>query len=163
MCCELLGGSVEPLATASGCGLLLAGLLLASHGLLLALAGTGVGLRPLTVHGQAPAVPDPLIAADLDLAPDVRLDFPAQVALDAVGRVDPVAQANQILFGQLVHPGVRADPGRLKRLSGPGPADAVNVSERDLHPLIAGEINADEACHVRAVLLRLLGGPPRRS
>src|SRR6201996_2931354 len=84
---------------ASGCGLLLAGLLLAGHGLLLALAGAGVGLRPLTMHGQSPTVPDPLVAADLDLASDIGLDFAAQVALDAVGRVDPVAQANQVLFG----------------------------------------------------------------
>src|ERR1700760_1055496 len=136
---------------ASGYGLLLAGLLLAGHSLLLALAGARVGLRPLTVHGQSPAVPDSLVAADLDLAPDVGLDFASQVALDAVGRVDPVTPANQVLLGQLVHTGVGADPGGLQRLVGPGTADAINVGERDLHPLIAGKVDADKSCHLRAV------------
>src|ERR1700754_1113970 len=39
-------------------GLLPTGLLLAGDGLLLALAGTRVRLRPLAVHRQPPAVPD---------------------------------------------------------------------------------------------------------
>src|ERR1035438_5289550 len=82
--------------------LLLAGLLLAGHGLLLALAGARVGLRPLTVHGQPPAVPDPLVAANLDLAPDVGLDLTAQVTLDPVGRIDPVPEADQVVFAELV-------------------------------------------------------------
>ena len=39
-----------------------------------------------------------------------------------------------------------------------GPADAVDVGERDLHPLVAGEIDADETCHAVAFSLLVRGG-----
>src|SRR5215469_4815545 len=77
-------------APAARSGLLLAGLLLASHCLLLALAGACVGLRPLTVHRKAATMTDALVAADLNLAADVGLHLPAQVALDLVVGLDPV-------------------------------------------------------------------------
>src|SRR5579875_2502484 len=67
-----------------GCGdrLLAGGLLLAGDGLLRALARAGVRLRPLAVDRKVPAVTQALVAADLDLATDVRLDLAAQVTLD---------------------------------------------------------------------------------
>src|SRR5271169_1005156 len=99
-----------------GSGLLLSGLLLAGHRLLLALAGARVGLRPLPVHGEPAAVADALVAADLDLPPDVGLDLTAQVTFDLVGRVNPVAEPDQVLVAQVVDPGVAADPGGLQRL-----------------------------------------------
>jgi hypothetical protein len=83
-------------------------------------------------------VADPLVAADLDLAPDVGLDLAAQVTFDLVGRVDPVAELHQLLVGEVADPGVPADAGTLERLQRPGAADAVDVGERDLEPLIAG-------------------------
>src|SRR5271165_6477747 len=97
-------------------GLLLPGLLLAGDGLLLALAGTRVGLRPLPVHREPAAMADALVAADLDLAPDVSLDLAAQVTFDLIGGVDPVAEPDQLLVAQVVNPGVAADPGGLQRL-----------------------------------------------
>src|SRR5439155_26863612 len=50
-----------------------------------------------------------------------------------------------------------------QRFGRAGAADAEDVGERDLHPLVAGEIDADEACHVRAYSLVVRGGlsPPR--
>src|SRR5580692_865678 len=138
-----------------GSGLLLSGLLLAGHRLLLALAGARVGLRPLPVHREPAAMADSLVAADLDLTPDVGLDLAAQVTFDLVGGVDPVAEPDQLLVGQVVHPGIAADPGGLQRLQGPGMADAVDIGERDLEPLVAGEVNARKPSHGRAVLLRL--------
>src|SRR4051812_12037553 len=47
-------------------GLLLAGLLLAGNGALRTLTGTRVGLRTLTTHRKATAVPQTLVAPDLD-------------------------------------------------------------------------------------------------
>src|ERR1700722_7689993 len=134
---------------------LLPGLLPTGYRLLLALAGARVGLRPLPVHGQPAAVADALVAADLDLAPDVGLDLAAQVALDLVAGVDPVTELKQLLVGQAADPGVAADTRGVQRLQRPGAADAVDVGERDLEPLIAGQVNARKPGHVRAVLLRL--------
>src|SRR5262249_41847275 len=68
---------IDPRCWLTRRGLLLPGLLLAGHRLLLALAGARVGLRPLPAHGEPAAVADPLVAADLDLAPDVGLDLAA--------------------------------------------------------------------------------------
>src|SRR6266700_7509098 len=136
-------------------GLLLPGLLLAGHRLLLALAGTRVGLRPLPVHREPAAVANPLVAADLDLAPDVGLDLAAQVTFDLVGRVDPVAELHQLFVAEAVDPGVAADAGCLQRLQRPRAADAIDIGERDLDPLIAGQVHSRKPGHVRAVLLRL--------
>src|ERR1044071_4145847 len=83
--------------------LLLARLLLAGHGLLLALAGPRVRLRPLTVDRQALAVPDALVTADLDLAPDVGLNFATEVTLDLVVRLDVVTHGHELGVGELVH------------------------------------------------------------
>src|SRR5205823_3532261 len=91
-----------------GRGLLL-GLLLAGHGLLRALAGAGVGLGALPVYRQAAAVPQTLVAADLDLATDVGRDLATQVTLDAVVGVDVVAQPDQVLITQVPGSQVRAD------------------------------------------------------
>src|ERR1700683_62909 len=128
-------------------GLLLPGLLLAGHGLLLALAGAGIGLRALAVHGQPTAVPDALVAPDLDLAPDVGLHLAAQVTFDLVVGVDPVPEPDEIVVAEVVDPGVAADLGGLECLQGPGAADSVNVCEGDLEPLVTREVDADEACH----------------
>src|SRR5271169_822645 len=138
-----------------GSGLLLSGLLLAGHRLLLALTGARVGLRPLPVHREPAAMADSLVAADLDLAPDVGLDLAAQVTFDLVGRVDPVAELHQLVVGEVVDPGVPADAGCLQRLQSPRAADAVDIGERDLEPLIAGEVHSRKPSHARAVLLRL--------
>src|ERR1700678_3473229 len=138
-----------------GSGLLLPGLLLAGHRLLLTLAGTRVGLGPLPVHREPAAMADSLVAADLDLPPDVGLDLAAQVTFDLVGGVDPVTELHQVFVGKAVDPGVSADAGRLERLQRPGAADAVDIGERDLEPLIAGEVYSRKPGHVRAVLLRL--------
>src|SRR5690606_11304906 len=128
-------------------GLLLAGLLLAGHGLLLALAGARVRLRALAVDGQALAVPDALVAANLDLATDVGLDLAAQVTLDLEVRLDVVTHRDELLVGELVHTQVGAHTGRLEDLLGAGAADAVDVGESDLQPLVAGEVDANQASH----------------
>src|SRR5215469_4237243 len=97
-------------------GLLLADLLLAGDCLWLALAGTCVRLGALAVHRQATAVPDALVAADLDLPPDVRLNLAPQVTFDLVVRLDPVPQPDELVVADRVNAGVAADSGRAQRL-----------------------------------------------
>src|SRR6202453_5091478 len=121
-----------------GSGLLLPGLLLAGHRLLLTLAGTRVGLGPLPVHRKPAAMADPLVAADLDLPPDVGLDLAAQVTFDLVGGVDPVPEPHQLFLAEAADPGVPADAGGLQGLQRPRAADAGDIGARNLKPLIAG-------------------------
>src|SRR5919202_1792030 len=132
--------------------LLLAGLLLAGDRALGTLAGARVGTRALAAHGQATAVADALVAARLHLAPDVRGDLAAQVALDLEVGLDVVTEVDDLLVREVTGPLARVDVGRGQRLQGAGAADAEDVRERDLHPLVAGEVYADETCHVGVLL-----------
>lgn len=93
-----------------------------------------------------------LVAGDLHLAADVGLHLTPEVALDLVVGVDPVAQLDQLVLGELVHPGARRDPGVLQGLVGASTADPVNVGECDLHPLLAGEVDAGNTCHMGELL-----------
>src|SRR3954454_11198478 len=129
-------------------GLLLAGLLLAGDGLARALARARVGAGALTVDGQPTAVTQALVAADLHLAADVGGHLAAQVTLDAEVLVDVVAQLQQVLVAEVLDAQVRADARRGQGLLGVRLADAVDVGERDLHPLLAGQVDAGQSCHV---------------
>src|ERR1700683_3932700 len=124
-------------------GLLLADLLLAGHGLGLALTGACVGLSALAVHRQPTTVPDALVAADLDLPPDVGLHLAAEVTFDLVVRFDPVSQLNKLVIGNLVDSSVSADPRTAQGLDRTGTADAVNIGEGDFQPLVTREVDAD--------------------
>src|SRR5262249_9477055 len=113
-------------------------------------------LRPLAVHRQPPAVPDALVAADLDLAADIGLDLAAGGAFDLGVGGDPVAPLQPGLFGGVVEPGVPAHAGGGEGLKRAGAADPVDVGKRDLKPLVARQVNAGKSGHVRAVLLRVV-------
>src|SRR5687767_8241804 len=127
-------------------------LLLAGDGALGTLAGARVGLGALTADREAHAVAATLVAADLDLATDVRLDLATEVTLDLEVRFDLVAELDQLLVAERVDSRVRVDPGRGEQLLGAGTADAVDVGESDLDALVAREVDTNEACHVAVSL-----------
>src|SRR4051795_4521961 len=131
-------------------------LLLAGHGPLGTLAGARVGLGALTADREALAVAATLVAADLDLAPDVGLDLATEVTLDLdlVVALDRVAELDQLLVAELVHPHVGAHSGLGQELVGAGTADAVDVGECHLDALVAREVDTNEACHSGDSLLR---------
>src|SRR5439155_1631127 len=64
--------------------LLLRDLLLAGDRLLRALAGPGVRVGPLAADRERPAVPDALVATDLDLALDVLGNLATEVPLTSI-------------------------------------------------------------------------------
>src|SRR4029450_12409509 len=125
-------------------------LLLTGHRALRTLAGTSVRTGPLTTRGETPAVADAGVAADLHLAADVRGDLAAQVALNLEIGLDVVAELYQLLVREVPGALVEIDGRGGQGLDRAGPADPEDVGERDLHPLLAGEVHADETCHVRA-------------
>src|SRR5581483_2202999 len=90
----------------SPCPLVLSGLLLPGHGLLRALTGPGVRPGALPPHGEAAAVAEAGVTADLHLPLDVLGDLPAQVALDLEVPVDPRPQPGDLFLGEVPHPGV---------------------------------------------------------
>ena len=93
-------------------------------------------------------MPQTLVGADLHLPADVGLHLAAQVTFHLqVGLVDRVAQREHVLVGQVLGTQVGADAGGLQQFEGSGASDPVDVGERDLHPLVAGQIDANESRH----------------
>ena len=111
------------LATSASAPSLLALLPPHADGLLRALAGPGVRVRSLAAHRKAPAVPNPLVRADLDLALDVLRHLAAKVALDLVVLVDPVADPDDLLLGEVADlaAAVEAEARRRSALARVGP------------------------------------------
>src|SRR5256885_1492746 len=92
------------------CATLLLHLLLPGHlHPLRTLTRTSVRLRALAVHGQAAAVADALVGADLHQPLDVLGPLTAQVALHRQALVDGVAQFAHLVVGQVLDVGVRVD------------------------------------------------------
>ena len=81
--------------------LLLGDLLLTGHSLARTLAAPSVGVGALPTDGESAAVAKALVAADLDLAADVGGHLTAEVTLDLVLLLDPVAQLDQLLVGEV--------------------------------------------------------------
>ena len=72
----------------------------------------------LAVDRQTAAVPQSLVAADLDLAADVGGHLAAEVALHPEVLVDVVAQLQQVLVTEVLDAQVGADAGRGQGLLG---------------------------------------------
>src|SRR5690606_2447051 len=106
-------------------------LLLAGDGFRRALAGAGVGVGALAADGQALAVAQAAVAAEVHEPRDVHRDFTAQVALDRVVRVDVFADREHFGIGQLVHPAGRVNLHRFADLARDVRADAVDILEGD--------------------------------
>src|SRR5258708_17902010 len=93
------------------------------------------------------------IAADLDQALDVHIHFASEIALDADVAVYELAQAADLIFGEVLDTGVGADPRGGEHLPGGGGPDAIDVGQRDLDALLAGDIYPSDSGHAP--------GPPR--
>src|SRR5450631_1317841 len=142
----------RPTRLFGGLGHLLLHLLLPGHRLLRSLAGPGVGVGALAVHGQALAVPHALVAVDLHLALDVLGHVAAQVTLDSEVGVDVAAQARHLFVGEIADTGRGVDLDRLADLLRQGVADAENVGQGYLEPLLAGDIDSSYTGHLCPLL-----------
>ena len=107
-------------------------------------------MGPLAPHRQRPAVAETLIARDLDLPLDVLRDVAAEVPLDLEVPVDVVADAHDLLFGEVPDPCAGVDPRAPDDIERPVGPDAVDVAQGHLDPLVTGKIDARDPCHSRS-------------
>lgn len=56
-----------------------------------------------------------LVAVDLNLTTDIRIDFTTQITLDLVVTLEVVTQRDQLLIRQILDANIRVDTGRGKR------------------------------------------------
>src|SRR5262249_12286403 len=94
----------------------------------------------------------PAIAAQIDQALDVGRRVAAQIALDLVRGVDLAPDAGDLVVGQIVALAAGIDLGDLADAQRRRSTDAIDVGERDLHALVARQIDACDACHAPLVL-----------
>jgi hypothetical protein len=106
-------------------------------------------VRPLTAHGQALAVTQAAEAAEVHEALDVHRDLATKVTLDLdLLLLDDLAQAPRLVVVQLVGPLRERYLRRVEDLLRERFADAVDVGERNVHPLVARKIDACKTCHL---------------
>src|SRR6185437_10185102 len=117
-------------------------LLLAGDRLGRALAGAGVGVRPLAPHRQALAVAQAAVAGQVHEPLDVHGRLAAQVALDGVVPVDRLADLQHFGVGELVDPARIFDAHLADDLPRLGRADAMDVLQRDDDALVSRNVDA---------------------
>jgi hypothetical protein len=126
---------------------LLLGLLLAGDCLAGSLTCASVRVSPLSVHGQAPPVSQPLVATDVDLSFDILVYLSAEITFDPVVVADEIAQTNDLFVGEIANscPGVdaRAGAGFL----GASRTHAEDIGERDVETFVARQVNSGDSSH----------------
>ena len=101
-------------------------------------------------------MPQTAVTADLHQALDVQVHFAPQIAFHNEVTINVVADPSHFFFSQLSHPGLWRDPQRLHDFRASGPADPVDVGQRNLDLLLVGHIDAGNAWQSRPLSLPLL-------
>src|ERR1041385_4438955 len=112
-----------------------------------ALARARVGVRARSAHWEVAAMTATAIAAEIDQALDVELHVAAKIALDAVVLLDRVADPADVVLVEIVGALVERDAGFVQHDVRGLAAETVDVRERDIHPLVAREVDASDARH----------------
>jgi hypothetical protein len=68
---------------------------------------------------------------------DVSGHHATQITLDLIMAVDDIANETGFRFRQIIRTGVGIHPGFLQNILGRGAANAVNISKRNLDPLVS--------------------------
>src|SRR5579862_2278885 len=106
-----------------------------------------VGVRPLSAHRKPATMPDAAVASEIHQAFDRLLKIAAQIAFDFVVGVDHLPDVNLLIGGEIVSLDRGIDFRRCENLERARPAYAVNVGERDIHPLVFREFDSSYSCH----------------
>src|SRR5262245_23500232 len=102
---------------------------------------------------------DPAVRADLAQALDRLGALTAEVALDLEVAVDVLTELRDLLVGEVLDLLVDGEAGIGADLLRGRAADAVDVGQPDLEPLLVGEIDSGDARHRLALPLLVAGGP----
>src|SRR3546814_5666752 len=87
------------------------------------------------------------IAAKVHQTLDVHRDFATQVTLDLVITVDRFADLQNLGVGQFVDPALARQANGLTDFLLLHPADAVDVGQCDLDPLVGRDVHASNTRH----------------
>src|SRR5437868_7631114 len=128
-------------------------LLLGDGSLARSLAGTCVGVRALSTDRQIAAMAISAIGTDFDETLDVHRNVLAQIAFHHAFRFNDLADAVDLVFIEILHLLSRVNFGFRQNARRSRVADAVNISQRDIHALLTRKIDACNTCHVAPLSL----------
>src|SRR5437763_12617474 len=111
------------------------------------LASPGIGMGALSANRKIAAVTAATVAANFDQPLDVHRDIFAQVAFDAAFVLDRLTDVVHFLFGEVLNLLVGIHVSCRQDARGAWISDAIDVSQRDVHMLVAWKINACNTCH----------------
>src|SRR5262249_50801962 len=123
------------------------GLLLDHDALARALAGTGVRVSALATHGQALAVTDATIGADVHQPFHVHRDLATEVTFHLDLALEDLAHAAGLVLGPRLHALVVVDARLREHPHRRRAADPVDIGERHLAALLPGKVDACDSCH----------------
>src|SRR5262249_31092617 len=104
-------------------------------------------MSPLTAHRQSAAMTQTPVTAEVHQPLDVHGDLAPKIALDHIVAVDHLTNLTDLRFGELAHPPLRRNRDLLADLPGEGIANAVDISERYLDPLVGRDIHTCNSGH----------------
>jgi hypothetical protein len=102
----------------------------------------------------------PSITANLLQAPDVLAHLAPQVTLDAVVSINEPPQTACLDLSEALDPCVRVYPCFIQDLIAPRAANAVDISQTNLDPFVAGQVNSCNSRHIsylRVLVVSSLG------
>src|SRR6185312_5686461 len=117
------------------------------HGL--ALAGAGIGMRPLAANRKPTPMPQAAVASKVHQPLDVHRHFTPEITLHAIIPINQLTDAKHLLIGKLVDPTLIRDAKLLTYLGGLRGADAIDVAKPDRHSLVGRDIHAGNTRHAR--------------
>jgi hypothetical protein len=130
---------------------LFSGFLLVRHSLALAFASAAVVLGPLSAQGQSRAVPDASIATDIHQSLDVQLNLRAEFTFDFEAVSNNSTDLRELVVVPVLNLGIEFDTRFFQDVTCPAPADAVDVGESNLTPLVPREVYA---CYSRHTVVK---------
>ena len=87
-------------------------------------------------------------ALDFGQTLNVQRDVPAEIALnDDIVFVNVVTDLSFIVSRQILDAGIRVDSGAGENLVSSALTDTLNISQTNLDPLLARQINTSNTCH----------------
>ena len=130
-------------------------LLLICDGVLGTLAGTSIGLAALATNGKALSVAETAVATNLGESLNVESDGSSQVAFYDVVLINAVTKLCFVFLSEVLNSGVGVNTCSLEDIRSALSANAVYVSQTDLDPLLFGQVNAGNTCHISQSILSL--------
>lgn len=133
------------------------GISLDTDGLPRPLARTCIGLCPLPTNGQSTLMAISPVALDRLQPLQIDANFASKVTLHDISAIlNRGDNLGNLLFRKFLRPNIGGDPSRLKNREGINRADAIEVSERNGHFLVWGDVNPENSWHKFTLALTLL-------